>query len=93
VTYVDALIDWGWRLGPSCHLLADSDAELLAFARRLGLRRAWLQRDPKYRVPHFDLTAKRRERALALGAVELDRAGFVRTLRRLAGVPGVSGER
>ncbi len=79
--YVDALIDWGWRLGPNCHLIADSEDELLAFALRLGMRRAWLQRDRG--VPHFDLTAARRARALELGAVELDRAGFVHKLREV----------
>lgn len=72
--YVDRLRDWGWRLGPSCHLAADSLDELHAFARRLGLKRAWFQDGRK---PHYDLTAGRREAAIRLGAVELDDRAFL----------------
>ena len=80
--YVDALADRGWELGPSAHLFADTEEELYAFAARLGCRRAWFQRSRRG-VPHFDLTARRRERAVALGAVELDRRGVVELIRRL----------
>lgn len=79
--YVDALINWGWRLGPSCHLVADSLEELHAFAARLGMRRSWFQDDPK--LPHYDLTVKRRARAVELGAVELDRREMVAKMRAL----------
>ena len=84
--YVDPLMNHGWRLGPSCHLFADTVEELEAFARRLGLRPEWLQLKPAARrpLPHYDLTAKRRRQALALGAVELDRRSAVATYRRLA---------
>jgi hypothetical protein len=27
MVYVDMLIDYGWRLGPSCHLLADTEED------------------------------------------------------------------
>jgi hypothetical protein len=30
--YVDSLIDYGWRHGASCHLIADKVSELKAFA-------------------------------------------------------------
>lgn len=73
--YVDKLRDWGWRLGPSCHLTADTLAELHAFARRLGLRRAWFQGRPGRW--HYDLTASRRTAAVAAGAVELDDRAFL----------------
>lgn len=61
-----------------CHLLADeADCdELHDFARRIGLRREWFQRN------HYDLTPARRARAVALGARELDRHGVVALLRR-----------
>jgi len=84
MTYVDSLIDWGWRLGPSCHLIADTIDELHSFADRLGMRRSWFQDDPKLR--HYDLTAKRRAVAVRLGAVELDRREFVAKARDLRGV-------
>lgn len=53
-----------------CHMTADSTPELLEFADRLGLRRAWLQRAGKP-GEHFDLTANKRRQAVALGAVEI----------------------
>jgi uncharacterized protein DUF4031 len=71
--YVDELQVWP---GPkprcfaegSCHLTADTTDELHAFARRLGLRRSWFQ--PHRVADHYDLTAGRRLRAIALGAVQ-----------------------
>lgn len=30
--YIDELRDWGWRLGPSCHMIADTNEELHEFA-------------------------------------------------------------
>lgn len=69
--YVDELRVWPTRIAcfraGSCHLTADTLDELHAFAARIGLRRAWAQLDG--RVPHYDLTAGRREAALAAGAV------------------------
>lgn len=51
------------------HLTADTDAELHAFAERLGLRRSWFQdhRDPLRR--HYDVTERQRLRAIEAGAV------------------------
>jgi hypothetical protein len=73
--WVDELVDYGWRLGPSCHLLADTRDELHDFAGRLGLRRSWFQDKP--RLWHYDLTAGRRVAAVALGAIEMDRRASV----------------
>jgi hypothetical protein len=70
--YVDKLVERGWRLGPNCHLLADGLDELNAFAARLGLRRAWLQRS-RTGVPHYDLVAAKRALAVRLGAADDDR--------------------
>ena len=81
--YVDRLRDWGWRLGPSSHLIADTNEELHAFAARLGLKRFWFQ--PKARSPHYDLTASKRAQAVRLGAVELDDRSFVEKLRTIRG--------
>lgn len=81
--YVDRLVDYGWRLGPSCHLIADTDEELHAIAARIGMRRAWHQAPPKHSTSHYDLTASRRAAAIRVGAVELDRNAFVAVIRRL----------
>lgn len=78
--YVDRLNEHGWYLGPSCHLIADTLDELHELATRVGMKRAWFQSGVN---PHYDLTAKRRARAVELGAVELDRRAFVGKLRAI----------
>ena len=55
-----------WRYGSSCHLFADTEAELHVFARELGLRREWFQ--PPSWLPHYDLTAGMRVLAVERGA-------------------------
>lgn len=51
-----------------CHMVSDtSEAELHAFAKRLGCRRAWFQLRPA----HYDLTPTRRLLAVRLGASEV----------------------
>lgn len=72
--YVDELRRWPtsgmtpvcFRDG-SCHLTADTEAELHAFARSIGLRRSWFQDHPIH--PHYDLTKRKRELAVEKGAV------------------------
>ena len=78
--YVDKLVDYGWRHGPSCHLIADSVDELIEFAVSMGMRREWYQ--PKS-SPHFDLTADGRALAIEYGAIELDNRALVAKLREL----------
>lgn len=78
--YVDALRDWGWKLGPSCHLMADSAEELHAFAARLGLRRSWFQTSSS--APHYDLVASKRKLAVELGAVEWTDREMVAHMKR-----------
>ena len=78
--YVDRLVDYGWRHGPSCHLIADSVDELIEFAVQMGLRPEWFQ--PKS-SPHFDLTAEGRAAAVSNGAIELENRAFVAKVREL----------
>jgi uncharacterized protein DUF4031 len=59
-----------WRYSQSCHLTSDSHDELMAFARRLGLKAAWLQHGGRH-SEHFDLTVSKRAQAVSLGAKEL----------------------
>lgn len=72
--YVDVLRDWGWRLGPSCHLIADTNEELHEFALKIGMKREWFQKSSS--GPHYDLVRSRRIKAVQLGAIELDDKKF-----------------
>lgn len=78
--YVDDLRDYGWRLGPSCHLWADDIDELHTFAARIGMKRSWFQDNT---LPHYDLVKSRRDRAIQLGAVQLDRRSAVASWRAI----------
>jgi hypothetical protein len=77
--YVDSLMDWGWKYGKSCHLMADTEKELHDFARQIGLKRNWFQTKSS---PHYDLTERRRKMAIALGAVEVSRQQAVEIWKR-----------
>jgi len=59
-----------------CHLFADTEAELQAFAAKLGLEPEWFQGD------HYDLTPWRRVKAVELGALQVPTRELAR--RRLA---------
>ena len=99
--YVDETRDWtliararGLRHTHWCHLTADTEAELHAFAAKLGLRRSWFQKksDRDYRW-HYDIVPSKRAQAVRLGAVEVDRR-FVGQLmiRRQQERDGIEGE-
>ncbi|AXH67842.1 hypothetical protein J4T99_gp036 [Mycobacterium phage Bromden] len=64
------------------HLMADTDAELHAFAFKLGLRRSWAQYPGTWKS-HYDVTDTKRREAIKLGAVEIGymSAESVRLLR------------
>lgn len=86
--YVDALVDYrarldwpAWRRKQWCHLLADSEPELRAFACRLGLNEAWIQYPGDPARVHFDVQPRFRARALSLGAIEVTARELV-ALRR-----------
>lgn len=53
-----------------CHMAADSTAELLAMADRVGVARRWLQCPGTWKE-HFDVCLSKREAAVAAGAVQL----------------------
>ena len=81
--YVDPLVKWSNKRpfhNGSCHLTADSDEELHAFAARIGMKREWFQPHPL--MNHYDLTPRRRAAAVKLGAIEETRTESV--LRRRA---------
>lgn len=62
-----------------CHMLADSVAELLAMADRIGVDRKWFQ---ALSHPHFDICLAKRALAVACGAVQVDRHGIFAVMKR-----------
>lgn len=54
------------------HLMADSDEELIEFAKSIGLRPEWIQEPDKPYGPHFDVTESKRQQAIRMGAQEVD---------------------
>lgn len=55
----------GKRLMKMSHLIADTEAELHAFAAKIGVQRRWYQGD------HYDVALQARKVATNLGAVEI----------------------
>ena len=68
--YIDDAVH-PWRGERWAHLMADTLAELHAFAALLGIPRRAFQ--DRLSGAHYDVTAAMRERALALGAVAISR--------------------
>lgn len=70
-----------WNWSQSCHLMADAEEELHAFAQLLGLKRIWFQNHhPNPLLWHYDLTARKRNQALRLGAKEITPQQFTERL-------------
>jgi hypothetical protein len=80
--YVDDAI-WEWRGLRWAHLLADDTDDLHRFAAALGIHRTSYQGPPRTSVPHYDLTAYERRRALAHGAIACSREEIVAVVRRM----------
>lgn len=53
-----------------CHMIADTEEELIAMARAIGLQQRWHQYPGTYRS-HFDISLSKRKKAIAQGAVEI----------------------
>jgi hypothetical protein len=63
------------------HMVADTDEELHEMAAKIGVARRWHQ---KAGTPHshYDICKGKRTQAVALGAVEVDRAGLAAVIKR-----------
>ncbi|MBY0262725.1 MAG: DUF4031 domain-containing protein [Phycisphaerales bacterium] len=73
--YVDPMTDRlptpGFNWPRSCRLFADSTAELLAFAEKIGLRRGWVVAT-RPELVHFLITGAKRAAAVEMGAQEVE---------------------
>lgn len=59
-----------------CHMGADTTAELLAMADKIGVARKWLQCAGTWRE-HFDIALSKRGAAVSAGALEVTQREFV----------------
>lgn len=82
--YVDTLLNHLWvlrgRTVKSCHLFADTLEELHQLAAAIGMKPQWFQNHR--RLPHYDLTASKREMALKFGAQDVDRRTVALHMRK-----------
>ena len=71
--YVDPAI-WERHDRLWCHLLADDEDELHAFAIAIGCKRERFQSRPRRPwIDHYDIDEERRAKAVRAGAIELTR--------------------
>lgn len=63
-----------------CHMIADTEDELHVMATAIGMRCEWFQ--PRS-FPHYDVSLTRRARAVALGAVEVNRRQLALLMRAM----------
>lgn len=89
--YVDECI-WPFGRMMMCHMLADTEQELLAMADKIGVARKWIQRK-SCRPTHFDICKSKRVQAVSNGAIECNRKEIVAIMNRiLAKQPIVGGD-
>lgn len=67
-----------------CHMIADSTEELNEMADKIGVSRKWIQHAGTYRE-HYDICLSKRNKAVSLGAVEIEMLELGRILRRRRG--------
>lgn len=92
VIYIDQFPDGWGRWSGGGHMLATDLDELHAMAKKIGLRREWFQ---DKRFPHYDLQRRKREQAIAAGAVPIA-FGVIPDdvlVRRADGTYGTFGQR
>lgn len=80
----------GARRYTMCHMIADSHAELIAMADKIGVLRKWIQHEGTARE-HFDIAMTKRALAVAAGAVEIEwrQAGAMTKRRQIEGTLGI----
>lgn len=64
-----------------CHMLADTDDELHAMADAIGVARKWHQKNGTPHS-HYDICLSMKEKAISLGAIQIDRYKLVEIIKR-----------
>lgn len=63
-----------------CHMLADTEQELVNMAKSIGVDPKWIQYQGTYKA-HFDICLAKKEKALKLGAIEITHSQLRALLR------------
>lgn len=63
-----------------CHMLADTEQELINMAKNIGVDPKWIQYQGTYKA-HFDICLAKKEKALKLGAIEITHSQLRALLR------------
>lgn len=76
-----------------CHMIADTTAELLSMADRIGISRKWIQH-PNTREEHFDIALNKRGLAVNNGAVQITwrQCAMMCKRRKVEGILGLPSE-
>ena len=77
--YIDSM-NASYRRMKMCHMLADSEVELLDMAKRIGVNLKWIQFKGTYKC-HFDICQSKKKIALELGAIEITRREVAKLLK------------
>jgi hypothetical protein len=54
-----------------CHMIADTQKELLEMADKIGVQKKWIQ-DYGTQTEHFDICMSKRKKAIEFGALEIN---------------------
>lgn len=73
--YVDPAV-WPFGRMIMCHMIADTHAELIDMARRIGVASRWIQHAGDVRREHFDICKSKRVKAVAFGAIEIEMSDY-----------------
>ena len=77
--YVDSA-NLPYRRMIMCHMLADTEEELEAMAKTIGVQLKWWQYKGTYKS-HFDICQTKKALAIKAGAIEIDKHKLVEILR------------
>ena len=69
-----------------CHMLADTQEELIEMAEKIGVNKKWIQDAGSYNE-HFDNCLSKKKKAIELGAKEITLRGLAEILVKRPGHP------
>ena len=71
--------EFPFRRMKMCHMIADTNNELMEMAEKLRLKPEWLQLNS---FPHFDICKSKRSEAIRNGAIEASNRMLVDVMKR-----------